>query len=101
MNRFPSSVVALVLEAHRLALEETMAGTHHSTLTIRQGNYLADIVADRLNPGGAFHYVVQGRNSSDVLSWGIEPTIEQALSCSGSIMAELAAKPKRASAVNE
>ena len=74
-----------------MALEETMAGTNHSTLTIRQGNYLADIITDRLNPGEAFHYVVQGQGSFDVLSWGVEPTMEQALSCSGSIMAELAA----------
>ena len=96
LGRFPSSVVASVLDAHRMALEETMAGTNHSTLTIRHGNYLADIITDRLNPGEAFHYVVQGRGSFDVLSWGVEPTIEQALSRSGSIMAELDAKPKSA-----
>jgi len=91
LGRFPSSVVASVLNAHRMALEETMAGSNHSTLTIRQGNYLADIITDRLNPGSAYHYVVQGQGSFDVLSWGVEPTMEQALSCSGSIMAELAA----------
>jgi len=90
-GRFPSRVVASVLDAHRMALEETMAGTNHSTLTIRRGNYLADIITDRLHPGEAFHYVVQGQGSFDVLSWGVEPTMEQALSCSGSIMAELAA----------
>ena len=91
LGRFPSRVVASVLNAHRMALEETMADSNHSTLTIREGNYLADIITDRLNPGSAYHYVVQGQGSFDVLSWGVEPTIEQALSCSGSIMAELAA----------
>ena len=90
-GRFPSRVVASVLDAHCMALEETMADSNHSTLTIREGNYLADIITDRLNPGSAYHYVVQGQGSFDVLSWGIEPTMEQALSCSGSIMAELAA----------
>jgi len=80
-----------VLAAHRMALEETMAGSNHSTLTIRHSNYLADIVTDRLNPGSAYHYVVQGRGSLDVLSWGVEPTLEGAVSRSGSIMAELAA----------
>ena len=91
VNYFPKRMVDMVLDAHRMALEETMVGTNHSTLTIRQGNYLADIITDRLNPGEAFHYVVQGRGSLDVLSWGVEPTMEQALSCSGSIMTELAA----------
>ena len=94
LGRFPSSVIASVLDAHRMALEETMAGSNHSALTIRHGNYLADIITDRLNPGEAFHYVVQGKGSLDVLSWGVEATMDQALSRSGSIMAELAAKPK-------
>lgn len=94
VGRFPGSVIAAVLDSHRMALEETMAGTNHSTLTIRQGNYLADIVTDRLNPGEAFHYVVQGQGSSDVLSWGVEPTLEGAVSRSGLIMADIAAKPK-------
>lgn len=94
LGRFPSSVIASVLDAHRMALEETMAGSNHSALTIRHGNYLADIITDRLNPGEAFHYVVQNRGSLDVLSWGVEATMDQALSRSGSIMAELAAKPK-------
>ena len=94
VNRFPRHVVAEVLKAHRLALEETMVSTNHSTLTIRQGKYLADIVTDRFNPGAAYHYVVQGQDSSDVLSWGVEPTIDGALSISDSIMADLSAKPR-------
>ena len=84
-SRFSSSVVASVLAAHLMALEETMAGSNHFTLTIRQGNYLADIVTDRLNPGSAYHYVVQARGSFDVLSWGVERTPEQAVSRSGSV----------------
>lgn len=101
LNGFPRRVISSVLEAHRMALEETMADSNHSTLTIRQGNYLADIITDRLNPGSAYHYVVQGQGSYDVLSWGVEPTMERALSCSGSIMAELASKPQSACAANE
>lgn len=91
VGNFPGNVVASVLDAHRMALEETMAGSNHSTLTIREGNYLADIITDRLNPGEAFHYVVQGQGSSDVLNWGIEPTLDEALLHSGAIMTELAA----------
>src|ERR1041385_6635091 len=63
-SRFSGSVVASVLAAHLMALEETMAGSNHFTLTIRQGNYLADIVTDPLNPGSAYHDVGQiGRAS--------------------------------------
>ena len=92
VDKFPPHVMAEVLNAHRAALEETMASTNHSTLTIRMGNYLADIVTDRLNPGGSYHYVVQGRGSREVLSWGVEPTIDSALDSSGAIMADLATK---------
>jgi hypothetical protein len=92
VDQFPEQMITAVLDAHRVALEETMASTNHSTLTIRSGDYLADIVTDRLNPGGAYHYVVQGRGSHDVLSWGVEPTIDNALASSGAVMADLAAK---------
>lgn len=86
---FPPEVLQRVLEAHRIALEETMVSTNHSTLTLRVGEFLADIVTDRVNPGEAFHYVVQKRASKDVLSWGQEPTIDAAIQSSESIMAEL------------
>jgi hypothetical protein len=92
IDRFPQHTIAAVLDAHCVALEETMASTNHSTLTIRLGDYLADIVTDRLNPGGAYHYVVQGCGSREVLSWGVEPTIDSALASSGAVMADLSTK---------
>jgi hypothetical protein len=92
VDKFPERMIATILDAHRVALEETMVSTNHSTLTIRMGDYLADIVTDRLNPGGSYHYVVQGRGSREVLSWGVEPTIDRALDSSGAIMADLATK---------
>jgi hypothetical protein len=88
---FPPDVLQRVLEAHRIALEETMVSTNHSTLTLRVGDFLADIVTDRVNPGEAFHYVVQKRASKDVLSWGQEPTIAAAIQSSEMIMADLGA----------
>jgi len=89
---FPPNILRRVLDAHRMAIEETMVGTNHSTLTLRSGNFLADIVTDRIHPGEAFHYVVQKRASHDVLSWGQEPTIDAAIQTSESIMAELATR---------
>jgi hypothetical protein len=86
-HKFAPNVVDSILQAHRMALEETMVSSNHSSLTVRSGNYVADIVADRINPSAAFHYVVQQRGTPDVLSWGIEPTIELALSSSETILA--------------
>ena len=88
-NLFPPAVLRRVLDAHRIALEETMVSTNHSTLTLRSGALLADIVTDRVRPGESFHYVVQKRASNDVLSWGQESTIDAAIQTSESIMAEL------------
>jgi len=91
INDFPSHVLKEVLDSHRVTLEETMVGSNHSTLTIRSGDYRADIVTDRVNPGDAFHYVVQECGNNEVLSWGIEPTIEQAMMSSESILTDFGA----------
>ena len=88
IDEFPRHILDAVLNFHRITLEETMVGSNHSTLTIRAGSYLADIVTDRVNPGNAFHYVVQERGNTEVLSWGIEPTIERALMSSESILTD-------------
>jgi hypothetical protein len=89
IHRFPAKTLDAVLNAHRFSLEETMISSNHSTLTLRAGEFLADIVADRLNPGSAYHYVVQKRGAREVLSWGVEPTIENALAVSDSILTDL------------
>lgn len=88
-NLFPPDMLRRVLDAHRITLEETMISTNHSSLTLRSGALLADIVTDRVRPGESFHYVVQRRASNDVLSWGQEPTIDAAIQTSENIMAEL------------
>ncbi|HEX4606297.1 MAG TPA: MEDS domain-containing protein [Candidatus Angelobacter sp.] len=88
-HRFPAHILRQVLDAHRLAIEETMVSTNHSTLTLRNGNFLADIVTDRVRPGEAFHYVVQKNGSLDVLSWGQESSMDDAIHSSENIMAAL------------
>lgn len=86
MRAFPPATLDRVLEAHHIALEETMVSTNHSTLTIRAGDYAADIVADRIHPGESFHYVIQQKGSREILSWGMEPSMDAAI---GSVKAEL------------
>jgi hypothetical protein len=85
---FPPDVLRQVLDAHRLAIEETMVSANHSMLTLRSGNFLADIVTDPADRGAAFDYVVQKRASHDVLSWGQEPTIDAAISTAEAIMSD-------------
>jgi hypothetical protein len=75
-----------------MALEETMVSSNHSSLTLRSGDYMADIIADRMNPASAFHYVIQQRGLADVLSWGIESTIEEAVLSSESVFHTLNTK---------
>lgn len=86
---FPAPVLRRVVEAHRLAIEETMVGENHSMITLRSGDFLADIVTDRVTPGEAFHYVVQKRGSADVLNWGQEPTMDAAIDSAENAMAEM------------
>lgn len=86
---FPSQVLRRVLDAHRIAIEESMVSSRHSTLTLRSGEFVADIVTDRLNPGEAIHYVVQKRTAPAVLNWGQELTMDAAIRACEGIMFEL------------
>ena len=76
---FPQPVIDRVLDAHRIALEETMVSTNHSTMTIRMGDYAADVVTDRVHPGGSFQYVIQHKASREILSWGMEASMDNAI----------------------
>src|SRR5579884_3078106 len=97
-HRFPREVVQRVLESHRMAIEETMVSVNHSTLTLRSGDFLADIVTDRVNPGEAFHYVVQKQGSPEVLSWGQEPSMDGAIRLAENIMKDLGEKYRQSRA---
>jgi len=79
VHSFSQRVLDRVLDAHRIALEETMVSSNHSTLTIRRGDYAADIVADRVTPGELFQYVIQHKGSMEILSWGTENTMNDAI----------------------
>lgn len=95
VHHFSEKVLEEVIAAHRMALEETMVSTNHSALSLRCGEYVADIVADRFDPATAFHYVVQKHRSTDVLGWGIEGDMEQAMQASHSIISDLSQSTKR------
>jgi hypothetical protein len=93
VHGFPPEILESVIAAHRMALEQTMISTNHSALSIRRGNYIADIVADRFDPATAFHYVVQHHGATEILGWGIEPDIEKAMQASHALIDDLVERP--------
>ena len=86
---FPPRMLQQVLESHRWAIQETQTGVNRSTLTLRSGEFMSNIVTDRVYPGEAFHYVVQRRGDPEILSWGRESTIGAAILSSENVIAEL------------
>lgn len=96
MRAFPPATLDRVLEAHHIALEETMVSSNHSTLTIRAGDYMADIVADRIHPGESFHYVIQQKGSREILSWSMEPSMDAAMRAVRTELSNLAGKKRQA-----
>jgi hypothetical protein len=89
VHGFPPEILENVIAAHRMALEQTMISTNHAALSIRRGSYIADIVADRFDPATAFHYVVQKHGATEILGWGIEPDMEQAMRASHTLIDDL------------
>ena len=97
VHGFSPKALEGVIAAHRMALEETMISSNHSALSMRRGEFVADIVADRFDPATAFHYVVQKHGGKEVLGWGIEPCMEQAMRTSHAIIDEFAARSQTSS----
>ncbi|HKT51204.1 MAG TPA: MEDS domain-containing protein [Candidatus Angelobacter sp.] len=97
VHGFSPSVLERVIANHRMALQETMISTNHSALSMRCGEYVADIVADRFDPATAFHYVVQKHGAKEVLGWGIEQGMEQAMQTSHAIIDDFASRTQSSS----
>jgi hypothetical protein len=92
MRGFSPRVLESVIAHHRMALQQTMISTNHSALSMRRGDYVADIVADRFAPATAFHYVVQKHGGKEVLGWGVEPGMDQAVEASHAIIDDFASR---------
>lgn len=95
-NQFSEKTLKDALESHRLALTETRPGADHSSLTIRQGDYVVDIVADRKNPRTKFYYVAQPHGRSDIVGWGDEQSFDNAVREGESLIRELTRRTTRA-----
>jgi hypothetical protein len=78
MSKFAPQVLASVIEAHRAHVSEGNPSPIYSGVSIRNGNYWSEIVADKLVLAPNFYYVVQQRKPSEVVGWGVAPSFESA-----------------------
>ncbi|HEU5413639.1 MAG TPA: MEDS domain-containing protein [Candidatus Angelobacter sp.] len=92
LHGFSPRVLESVIASHLMALQETMISTHHSALSMRRGEYVADIVADRFDPATAFHYVVQKHGAKEVLGWGVEHGMDRAMEASRAMIDDFASR---------
>jgi hypothetical protein len=76
---FSPEMLERVLDVHRTCIANTYDGSDHSSLAIRKGRYILDIVADRFNPLGQFYYVAQEHGKKDILGWGAERSFDDAV----------------------
>lgn len=90
---FPSDVLGHVLQQHCSALTQSRA--QQSTFTIRNREYLADIIVDSLSANSQFFYVVQPRSSKEVVGWGAETSFDNAVMQADSLLGELGARSNR------
>jgi MEDS: MEthanogen/methylotroph, DcmR Sensory domain len=95
LDCFDPETLQRVLEAHRMALTETMAGSNHSSLYVRHGQFAADVVADRLDPSSRYYYVVQPHRGTEIVGWGVEHTFELAMQASQRLTAEMDAHHRK------
>ncbi len=89
LDAFAPENLQRVLEAHRIAVSQTMGQAKHSSYYVRRGKFAADIVADRHNPASRYYYVVQPHGTADIIGWGFEDSFEAAMSSSECTIADM------------
>ncbi len=88
MKEFSPATLERVLDTHRIHLSPTKPGSFHSGISVRNGNFWTEIVADKLVHRPNYYYVVQRRRPSEVLGWGIAPSFDGAHERSEQILRE-------------
>lgn len=77
-GKMSPEVLERVLGAHRQHLHDGYPSTLHSGLTIRTPDCWTEIVADKLVLNPHYYYVVQRRQSAEILGWGTAPSFDMA-----------------------
>lgn len=78
LRLFDADTLARVLDVHRLAMSDTAPRARHSSMAIRRGRFILDVVAQP-NDARQYYYVAQEHGKRDILGWGVEPSFEAAV----------------------
>jgi hypothetical protein len=78
VNVFSPEILDAVTESHRLNFIGAKPSCCHESMSMRQGNYNAEIVADKLVVDPKYYYVVQQNRPREVMGWGVAPTFDEA-----------------------
>jgi hypothetical protein len=79
IHMFPKELLEKVLETHQASLQQPQVDSCHSCLSIRDRAFTLDVVADRQEPQNTVYYVVQKLGSTDIVGFGAEATVENAI----------------------
>jgi hypothetical protein len=78
IEKFRPEVLQSVVQAHRIEMAETAANSSLSSMSIRNGRWTAEVVADKTRANPCYYYVVQNRQPQEVIGWGVAPNFESA-----------------------
>jgi hypothetical protein len=78
IDKFAPEVLKAVVHSHRMHIAETATHSNHSSIHLRNGEWLAEVVADKQDNDPRYYYVVQKHRPREVLGWGIAPDFEVA-----------------------
>jgi hypothetical protein len=78
IEKFAPEVLQSVVQAHRMEMAEAAANSSFSSMSIRNGKWTAEVVADKTQVNPCYYYVVQNREPQEVIGWGVAPNFESA-----------------------
>lgn len=68
-------------------------GTRKNNVRLERAGHIADILTSQSSSGEIFHYVIQRAGSPEIVHWGQERSMEQALEMVNDFLDEAAKRP--------
>jgi hypothetical protein len=92
VNLFSPEILRSVTDAHRQSISTTKPISFYTGLSIRHGNYSAEIVADKFMLDTKYYYVVQQSRPREIIGWGIAPNFANASQQAEAVLAQAGAR---------
>lgn len=78
-NAFAPRMLDSVVAKHGLCVTDSLLSSpNYSCISIRNGNFWHDVVADKLSVAPNFYYVAQRRKPAGIVGWGVAPDFDRA-----------------------